>query len=99
MRYRQSEEGDSAYTVLPDEPEIASQDEAFLTRLKELMEKNIENSSLVVEDLVGEMALSRSVFFKKLKALTGLAPIEYIREMRLQRSVDRKSTRLNSSHV
>lgn len=87
MRYRQSEEGDSAYTVLPDEPEIASQDEAFLTRLKELMEKNIENSSLVVEDLVGEMALSRSVFFKKLKALTGLAPIEYIREMRLQRSV------------
>lgn len=87
-RYRRGDQEEvAAVAVLPGEPEIASQDEAFLTRLKELMEKNIDNSTLVVDDLVGEMALSRSVFFKKLKALTGLAPIEYIREMRLQRSV------------
>jgi signal transduction histidine kinase/ligand-binding sensor domain-containing protein/DNA-binding response OmpR family regulator len=74
-------------SLVPEMPEVNSQDEQFLNDLKALMEKNIENSSLVVEDLVKEMALSRSVFFKKLKALTGFAPIEYIREMRLQRSV------------
>lgn len=73
-------------SLIPEMPEVSSQDEQFLKDLKALMEKNIENSSLVVEDLVKEMALSRSVFFKKLKALTGFAPIEYIREMRLQRS-------------
>jgi len=72
--------------VEPSLPQITSNDEKFLAELKELMERNIDNNSLVVEELVAEMALSRSVFFKKLKALTGLSPIEYIREMRLKRS-------------
>jgi AraC-like DNA-binding protein len=40
----------------------------------------------MVDDLARELALSRSVFFKKLKALTGLAPIEYIREVRINRA-------------
>lgn len=72
--------------VEPSLPEITSIDEKFLADLKDLMEKNLDNNSLVVEELVNEMSLSRSVFFKKLKALTGLSPIEYIREMRLKRS-------------
>ncbi|GAO31191.1 hybrid sensor histidine kinase/response regulator transcription factor [Geofilum rubicundum] len=76
-----------SFEIKPSLPEVTSIDEKFLSDLKRLMEQNIENSSLVVDDLVNEMALSRSVFFKKLKALTGLAPIEYIREMRLQRAV------------
>ncbi len=50
------------------------------------MEKNISNGDLVVDDFVQEMAVSRSVFFKKLKALTGLAPIEFIKEMRIKRA-------------
>ena len=33
-----------------------------------------------------ELAVSRSVFFKKLKTLTGLAPIEFIKEMRVKRA-------------
>jgi|GEM_PF-4842664 len=32
--------------------------------------------------LVQELAVSRSVFFKKLKTLTGLAPIEFINDPR-----------------
>ena len=34
-----------------------------------------------------EVAVSRSVFFKKLKTITGLAPIEFIKEMRINRAV------------
>ena len=36
--------------------------------------------------MVRELAVSRSVFFKKLKTLTGLAPIEFIKEMRIKRA-------------
>jgi signal transduction histidine kinase/ligand-binding sensor domain-containing protein/AraC-like DNA-binding protein/ActR/RegA family two-component response regulator len=86
MHYRGQQETGSL-EIQPSLPEVTSIDEKFLNDLKGLMEKNIQNSSLVVDDLVSELALSRSVFFKKLKALTGLAPIEYIREMRLQRAV------------
>ena len=46
----------------------------------------MDNGDLVVDDFVQELAVSRSVFFKKLKTLTGLAPIEFIKEMRINRA-------------
>lgn len=67
---------------------MSPQDRKFIDKLTELMEKNIDNGDLVVDDLVKEMAVSRSVFFKKLKSLTGLAPVEFIKEMRVKRAAN-----------
>lgn len=67
-------------------PEMSLQDRKFMDNLLEMMEKNMDNGDLVVDDLVREAAVSRSVFFKKLKTLTGMAPIEFIREMRVKRA-------------
>ncbi len=69
-------------------PEMSSNERKFMDKLMGLMEKNMDNGDLIVDDLVQEMAVSRSVFFKKLKTLTGLAPIEFIKEMRINRSVE-----------
>lgn len=68
-------------------PEMSPNDRKFMDKLVDLMEKNMDNGDLVVDDLVQELAVSRSVFFKKLKTLTGLAPIEFIKEMRIKRAV------------
>lgn len=68
-------------------PEVSPNDRKFMDKLVDLMEQNIDNGELVVDDLVRELAVSRSVFFKKLKSLTGLAPIEFIKEMRIKRAV------------
>lgn len=68
-------------------PDMSPNDRKFMDKLIELMEKNMDNGELVVDDLVQELAVSRSVFFKKLKTLTGLAPIEFIKEMRINRAV------------
>ena len=65
---------------------MSPQDRKFMERLTALMEKNMDNGDLMVDDLVQELAVSRSVFFKKLKSLTGLAPIEFIKEMRVKRA-------------
>lgn len=75
-------------TAIPvvDGVKLTLNDRKFLEKLLELMEKNMGNGDLVVDDFVQEMAVSRSVFFKKLKALTGLAPIEFIKEMRIKRA-------------
>lgn len=67
-------------------PEMSPNDRRFMDKLLELMEKNMDNGDLVVDDLVQELAVSRSVFFKKLKTLTGLAPVEFIKEMRIKRA-------------
>lgn len=76
-------------TVAEEKPkaEMSPNDRKFMDKLVELMEANMDNGDLVVDDLVRELAVSRSVFFKKLKTLTGLAPVEFIKEMRINRAV------------
>ena len=84
----------------PSKVEMASHDEVFIAKLVNFMEKNIENSELTVEEMVSEMAFGRTVFFNKLKGLTGLAPIEFIREMRIKRAAQLlKSGEYNISEI
>ena len=68
-------------------PEMSPSDQKFMNKLMELMESRIDNSDLIVDDLVRDMAVSRSVFFKKLKTLTGLAPVEFIKEIRINKAI------------
>jgi DNA-binding response OmpR family regulator len=88
-RYRDSLTADEPTAAEPTvaEPPMAPADRRFMELLMELMERNMDNGELKVDDLVSEMMVSRSVFFKKLKTLTGLAPIEFIREMRIKRAI------------
>jgi AraC-like DNA-binding protein len=50
------------------------------------MEKQMDNNTLTVDELVDEMGMGRTVFFNKLKNMTGLSPVEFIREMRIKRA-------------
>lgn len=78
--------------VKPEKQEVeehllmTTQDQIFLEKLKGLIDKNMDNSDLLIDDLVKEMAVSRTIFFKKLKALTGLGPNEFVKEMRIKRA-------------
>jgi len=72
--------------ITPSEPVIESYDDRLMKNLMEVMEENIDNSGLTVDELVSKMGIGRSVFFKKLKSLTGLAPVEFIREVRVKRA-------------
>ena len=60
--------------------------DAFLAKLLDVMEKQMDNNTLTVDELVDEMGMGRTVFFNKLKSLTGLSPVEFIREMRIKRA-------------
>ena len=66
-----------------DEPIPA---DSFLAKLLHIMEKHIDNNTLTVDELVEEMNMGRTAFFNKLKSLTGLSPVEFIREMRIKRA-------------
>lgn len=68
-------------------PDMSPSDRRFMDKLMGLMEGSLDNSDLIVDDLVKEMAVSRSVFFKKLKMLTGLAPVEFIKEVRINKAI------------
>ena len=60
--------------------------DAFLAKLLSVMDKQMDNNTLTVDDLVDEMGMGRTVFFNKLKSMTGLSPVEFIREMRIKRA-------------
>lgn len=70
----------------PQQIQGKTPNEKFIAKLLDFMERNMDNNALVVEDLVSEMALGRTVFFNKLKSLTGLSPVEFIREVRIKRA-------------
>lgn len=56
----------------------------FIASVKECIENNMGNSDFNVDMLSSQHHMSRTSFFNKLKALTGYAPADYIRMIRLQ---------------
>ena len=56
----------------------------FIASVKECIEKNMGDSDFNVEMLSSQHHMSRTSFYNKLKILTGYAPADYIRMIRLQ---------------
>jgi len=68
--------------------EISSQEELFMQKLIKLMNDNIDNYDLNIDMLASELGMSRTVFFNKLKSLTGFSPVEFVREIRFERAAE-----------
>lgn len=63
---------------------ITSLDEQFIQKAIQCVEENISNPDFSVENLSHELGISRAHFYKKIVALTGKSPLEFIRVIRLQ---------------
>ena len=59
----------------------------FIANVRKNIEDNIDNPALTVDVLCNLMGMSRTSFYNKLRALTDQAPGDYIRLIRLKRSV------------
>jgi ABC-type sugar transport system substrate-binding protein/AraC-like DNA-binding protein len=66
-------------------PAPRSQDAIFAETLNEAIRKNMSNPNLKMDELGDEIGLSRVQLYRKVKAITGLSPVELLRQMRLQR--------------
>jgi signal transduction histidine kinase/ligand-binding sensor domain-containing protein/DNA-binding response OmpR family regulator len=72
--------------VNPSEVTITSVDEKFLTQALSIVEKFLDKPEFSVEDFSREMFMSRVALYKKILSLTGKAPLEFIRSIRLKRA-------------
>ena len=68
--------------------QLSARDAAFLNKLAKIMEEQLGNPELNVDQLVSYFSLSRTNFFHKLKSLTGMAPIMYIKEIRMRKAAE-----------
>ena len=71
--------------IEPSEITITPLDEQFIKKAITLVEQNISDSDYSVETLAADVAMSRSTLYKKLMAITGQGPAEFIRTIRIKR--------------
>ncbi len=74
------------FDVRASELKITSLDEKLIQNAIKCVEDNVSNADFSVEDLSRELGISRAHFYKKIMALTGKSPLEFIRTIRLQRA-------------
>lgn len=75
-------------TELPTAPKLSPNDQKFMDTILSFINKHLDNGDLMVEDIAKEANMSRSVFFKKLKTLTGLSPIEFLKDIRIKNAAE-----------
>lgn len=67
---------------------VADRDKAFTDKLAEVVRKQMANADYTVDDFAADMAMGRTLFFRKVKGTTGYAPKEYLRVMRMKRAAE-----------
>lgn len=72
--------------ITPPQPLIMPFDELFMQQVMEVMEKQMDNSEFTIDEFAQELVMGRTVFYQKLKAIIGLSPVDFIREMRIKRA-------------
>ncbi|SFE82963.1 hybrid sensor histidine kinase/response regulator transcription factor [Spirosoma endophyticum] len=73
-------------TLQPQNIEVSSVDEQFLNKVKQSVETHLDNTGFDVDQLALEVGMSRSVLYKKLKALTDMSVNDFVKSFRLQKA-------------
>ncbi len=76
----------SQIEVNPSEITITSLDAELMNRALKIVEENISDGEFSVNILSDKLAMSRSSLYKKIMAITGAGPADFIRLIRLKRA-------------
>jgi signal transduction histidine kinase/ligand-binding sensor domain-containing protein/DNA-binding response OmpR family regulator len=70
----------------PRDITITTMDEKFLSKIMDIVEENLSDSDFDVTSIVDKMNMSHSSVLKKIKALTGVSLVEFVRRHRLNKA-------------
>lgn len=68
------------------EPDLDPMDQAFVEKATRLVLDNLSDTDFTIDRLCREMAMSRTLFYGKLKTLTGQGPQDFMRLIRLEQA-------------
>ena len=69
-----------------EQQELNPKDQAFVEKATHLVLEHLSDTDFNIDGLCREMAMSRSLFYGRLKTLTGKAPQDFIRLIRLEQA-------------
>jgi DNA-binding response OmpR family regulator len=66
----------------------SEKDKDFADKLAEILEREISNAQFSVDEFAAMMNFGRTVFYRKVRGVTGYSPNEYIRIMRMKKAAE-----------
>ena len=63
-----------------------SADKQFLQSIMDSIEQHLEESEFDLEQLSTEMGMSKSTLYRKIKSITGLTPLDFVRNVKMKRA-------------
>lgn len=72
--------------VIATDSKIESLDEVFMRKFIDLLDSSYENTDLNVEKISEELGISRVQLYRKVKEISGLSPVDYLRNFRLSKA-------------
>lgn len=66
----------------------SEKDKEFVDQLTEILERELSNPNFSVDEFAGMMNFGRTVFYRKVRGVTGYSPNEYIRIMRMKKAAE-----------
>ena len=66
--------------------QLTPQDQEFIKKMQEIIEQRLADEGFSIDTLASEMNMSRSNFYRKLKALSGMPPNDYLKNCRLNKA-------------
>jgi len=86
--------------MLPHEISLTSVDEKLLQNTIDYVMENIESNDLTVDIIAKNIGMSRTNFYRKIKALTGMSASEFIRKIKMDRAAQLlKTNKIRVSEV
>lgn len=70
----------------PTEIVVADADREFLENAMGVVEQHLDDPAFSVQVLVREVGMSQSVFYRRIKSITGQTVVEFIRDVRMKRA-------------
>ena len=86
-KMREGEKDASLEQLTPSTPQVTHFDNDFICNILQSVEENIQNSEFKIDDLAEAMSMSRTVFYRKVKSLMGVSPVDFVKTMRIKRAV------------
>lgn len=73
-------------TLVPQGALVTKLDEEFMRKIMEFIEKNLTDTGLSIEQLANCVSLSKVQVYRKVKAISGMPVVEFIRTIRLKKA-------------
>lgn len=84
LRQKYSNEPGLAHSIICTN----DKDQKFSVKLNEVLNEHMTDTDFSVNDFAGIMGLGRTVFYKKVRGVTGYSPYEYLRVMRMKKAAE-----------